>query len=346
MPLSDAARLDVFAEAIDQMVTIEIKNTGMPHGVLRPMYEAARELAGKRPISAVCAERLTAAVQPGDVVLVLTGAGYAPVLSNGESDGPPGAASLARCLYKGLGAVPLFVTEQCHAGPVAASSHAAGLVIKEMRHARLRLGAALATAPRTQAAMEAWTDELFAAARPKAVISAERLGAAPDGVIYGATAIPFSGCASAVDYQPVDLGPVMEEATRRGLLTIGIGDHGNELGFGSIREAVVAAMPRGDTLCAASRADLVFPAMMSNWACYGIEAALACLRRDPSLLHSPAQEERIVRACLQAGGVEAMFASADFAVDGLDGETSMACVQVLQTIVRKFLERETSGLAH
>ncbi len=41
----------------------------------------------------------------------MTGAGYEPTLPKGESDGPPGAASLARILYRGLGAVPVFVNE-------------------------------------------------------------------------------------------------------------------------------------------------------------------------------------------------------------------------------------------
>ena len=347
MRTTDSARLDVFGEAIDQMVTIEIKNTAMPHGVVRPMYEAARTLTGGRPISTVCAERLASAINPGDLVMILTGAGYAPVLAQGESDGPPGAASLARCLYKGLGAVPLFVVEECHAGPVVASSHAAGLVVKDLHHARInRLGAAIAMAPRSQAEVPTWTEELFTTTRPAAVISTERLSAAADGVIYGATAIPFSGPLSTVEYQAVDLGSVMAAANQRGILTIGVGDHGNELGFGSIREAVVGAMPRGDTLCAAIRSDLVFPVMMSNWGCYGIEAALACLLHDPSILHGPTQEDRIIRACLQAGGVEAMFASMEFSVDGLEGEASMACIQILQTIMRKFLEGGTNGLAH
>ncbi len=63
-------------------------------------------------------------------------------------------------------------------------------------------------------------------------------------------------------------------------------------------------------------------------------------------MHSPALEERIVRACLNAGGLEAMFCTTDFSVDGLDGETSMACVQILGNIVRKNLEPPDLGLTH
>lgn len=347
VPSQRISRIDYVGEAIDQLVTIETKNMGMPHNALRPMYQAARALAGGRPISAVCAERLAAELQPGDTVLVLTGAGYAPKMPKGEDDGPPGAASLARALYKGLGAVPVFVVEACHADPVVTSSQAAGLMVKPFRNARdNRLGAALAVAPPTQDAVPAWIDRLFAETRPKAVISTERLGPGRDGVIYGATAIPFSGPDSAMEHDTVDIAPVVVEAARRGILTIGVGDHGNEIGFGAISDAVAKAMPKGATLCDTTITDLVVPAMMSNWGCYGIAAALACLLKAPMLVHSPAQEERIIRACLNAGGVEAMFTSTDFLVDGLDGETSMAIVQFLGNIVRKSLETETTGLAH
>ncbi len=343
----EISRIDYVGEAIDQLVTIEARNMGMPHNVLRPIYEAARTLAGGRPISAVCAERLAAALKPGDTVLMLTGAGYAPTMPKGEDDGPPGAASLARALYKGLGAVPVFVVEACHAEPLVASSQAAGLMVKELRHARdRRLGAALAVAPTAQGEVAGWVERLFADTRPRAVISTERLGPGRDGIIYSATAIPFSGPGSTLEHDAIDIAPLVAEAARRGVLTIGIGDHGNEIGFGAVRDAVAAAMPKGGKLCDTTITDLVVPAMMSNWGCYGIEAALACLLETPSLLHSPAQEERIIRACLAAGGVEAMFSSTEFSVDGLDGETSMAVVQFLGNIVRKSVEAGTTGLAH
>jgi len=338
---------DIVGEAIDQLITIEAKNRGMPHNVLKPMYMAARKLSGGRPISMVAAEALKAALHTKDTVLVLTGAGYEPTLPKGESDGPPGAASLARILYKGLGGVPVFVNEACHADPVIASSHAAGLMVKGFEEARdWSLGAALENAPLTQDAVPAWIDALFERTKPKAVISAERLGPGQNGIIHSATALPLQGPDSFVRFNVVDISGVVTEATKRGILTIGIGDHGNELGFGAIRDAVVQAMPKGEILCTTTPTDIVLPAMMSNWGCYGIEAALAWLLKRPELLHSPAQEARILRACLDAGGLEAMFCTMDFYVDGLEGETSMAVLQFLKDIVGKNLEGGTTGLTH
>lgn len=339
---------DVTGEALDKVCTIEAKNRGMPTNVLGPMYAAARELAGGRPITMVAAEKLKEAVGAGDTVLVLTGAGYAPQMPFGESDGPPGAAAIARALYRGVGAVPVYVLEKCHAGPVVASSHAIGLMVKEhFADAKDKhLGATIEYAPEQQADVNQWAIDLLDRYKPKALISAERIGPGKDGILHSATGIPFYDPSSPSATGVIDIAAVVTEATKRGILTIGIGDHGNEIGFGAIHESVVKTMPKGEYLGTTTPCDIVFPVMMSNWGCYGIEAALAYLLEKPEIIHSPAQEERMLRACLDAGGLEAMFCTTDFVVDGLDGETSMAVMQLLGNIVRKNLEKPTTGLAH
>ena len=54
-------------------------------------------------------------------------------------------------------------------------------------------------------------------------------------------------------------------------------------------------------------------------------------------MHTPAQEERILRACLAAGGYESAHSTTDFAVDGLEGEAGMAVVQLLGSLLRQKL---------
>jgi hypothetical protein len=338
--------IDYVGEAVDQLITIEAKNHGMPHGILRPMYEAARKAAGNKPVTMTAAEGLMKVLGRGDVVFIMTGAGYEPTMPKGESDGPPGAASLARILYRGLGAVPVFVNEACHTDPIIASSEAAHLMVKPFEQARDRhLGAAIENAPTDQSKIPAWVQEIYAKYKPKAVVAAERLGAGANGIVHSATALPltgpdakFEGC--------IDIGEVVTEANKRGIFSVGIGDHGNELGFGTIYDAVVKTMPKGDQMATVVKTDVVIPAMMSNWGCYGIEACLAYLLKKPQLIHSPDMERRIVQACLDAGGLEAMYCTTEFMVDGLDGETSMACMQFLSNIVRKNLEPADAGLTH
>ncbi len=335
---------DIVGEAVDKLITIEAKNRGMPHGILQPLYDAARKAAGGRPLSMLAAEGLKKVLKKGDTVFVLTGAGYAPTMPKGESDGPPGAAALARILYRGLGVVPVFVNEEAHADPIVASSEAGGLMVKTFEEARDRhLGAAMTLAPTDASKVSAWVDKIYAEMKPKAVISAERLGPGKNGIVHSATALPLQG-KDALFYGCIDISEVVDRANKNKIFSIGIGDHGNEIGFGTIWDTVAKVMPKGAEMATVTKTDIVLPAMMSNWGCYGIEACLAFLLKRADLMHSPALEERILRACLDNGGLEAMYCTTDFVVDGLDGESSMACVQLLGNIVRKNLETGESGL--
>ncbi|MFC7399946.1 glutamate cyclase domain-containing protein [Chelatococcus sp. GCM10030263] len=332
---------DFIGENIDRLITVELKNLGMPHDIVRAMYEAAREEGGGRPLTTRAAEGLLREVSRGDVVFVVTGAGYPPGMPNGESDGPPGAAAIARALYWGLGAVPVFVCEQQHAGPIVASSEAATLMLRPREAAMKGFGAALETAPGTSAEVADWAASLYETYKPKALISVERLGPAADGIVYNATGIP-KGPESGI----VDLAPIFYEAEKRGVFSIGLGDHGNEMGFGRIREAVARIMPKGETLATVVKTDVLIPCLMSNWGAYGIEAALAFLLQDASLIHTPQQEERTIRKCLDAGGLEAFWCSTAFIVDSCDGESSMAIVQLLNNMVRLALMKPGRGVAH
>ena len=64
------------------------------------VYDETREMYG-RPLTLLAAERLLESVGRGDHVLIIT--------NSHETDGPPGAAALARSLVVGLGAIPVIV---------------------------------------------------------------------------------------------------------------------------------------------------------------------------------------------------------------------------------------------
>src|SRR3990172_6436377 len=87
---------------------------------LAMLYQASRRLAGE-PLCAAWARRLEAALHPGAAVLLLTGAGAPPSLPWGETDGPLGAAVLARGVVLAFGARPLVVAEARFRGPVVAA---------------------------------------------------------------------------------------------------------------------------------------------------------------------------------------------------------------------------------
>ncbi|MDN5925873.1 MAG: DUF4392 domain-containing protein [Hyphomicrobiales bacterium] len=333
---------DIVGQMVDRLITVELKNPGMPHGFLVDLYEAALNEGGGRPLTARAAELLKEAVSKGDTVFLLTGAGYPPQMPTGESDGPPGAAVLARMLYWGLNAVPVYLCEKKHEGPIRASSEAADVMIHPIDLAIDRgFGAGLLTAPDRQEEVEAWSAEIFERYDPKAIVCIERLGPASDGRVYNAT-----GIVKGPETEIVDLAPLLSEAARRGVGSIGIGDHGNEIGFGRIQSAVREIMPAGKTNACTVATDVLIPCMMSNWGASGIAAQLSYLIGRTDLAHGPEQERRIVEACLAAGGLEAHMCTKRFIVDGAEGESSMAIAQLLKNMVQLFATAPSTGVAH
>ncbi len=339
---------EIIGEYVDRLVTVEMRNPSMTRGITRQLYDAARAERGGRPLTLLAAEGLANSVHRDDNVFIITGAGAPPVLPKGESDGPPGAAVLARALYLGIGATPIYLAEEHHVDPVVASSEAVGVTITDYATAKKRhWGGIVVTAPTRDSEVAGWAASVFDTYRPAAVISIERLGPNEKGVIHGATGL--------AGFSPqVDITPLITEAERRGVFSVGVGDNGNELGFGRIHSAVKEIQPWGKRcqcpcesgMATVVKTDVLVPAFISNWGCYGIEAVLAFLLRKPSLPHTPDMARRSIEACLEAGGLEAMGCTKLFSVDGTEGETSVSVVQMLGDMVRIALAEPYRGPAH
>jgi len=230
-----------------------------------------------------------------------------------------------------------------------ASSEAAGVMIRSFEEAKgRRLGGVMLTAPNQQEKVGEWASDIFNQYRPKALICAEKLGPNEKGVIHGAT-----GLGKELGFI-IDLSPLVGEAERRGVFSVGIGDNGNEFGFGRIYETVREVMPYGKKcqcscgggMATVIKTDVLIPASVSNWGCYGVEAVLAFLLKNRDLMHTPEEEKRILFACLDAVGLEARYCSKRFIADGMPGETSMAVVRLLGDMVRINLAAPDRGVAH
>ncbi|HZT95857.1 MAG TPA: glutamate cyclase domain-containing protein [Chloroflexota bacterium] len=346
-PGTAVAPVPAMAEYVDRLITVEMRNRGMPADKIRHLYDAARADAGA-PLAFRAADGLVRAIARHEPVLIVTGAGSGPLIPNGENDGPVGAATLARALQLGLGALPILVCEQHHLGPIVASCHAAGIELRPLEVAlATRIGGAAAIAPTEQAEVSSWAHRLFDELDPSAVIAIERLGPNEKGIIHGATGLS--------DWGPlVDLSPLFEIAAARGVLTVGVGDAGNEIGFGRIVGAVRSIQPYGAACqcpCGAGMAtvvstDVLVVAAVSNWGAYGIEACLAMLLERADLVHDPNDARRIILRCLESGGLEAMHCTRRFYVDGIRGEVSVNVVQMLREMVRIYLEEPDRGAIH
>ena len=321
---------EIVGDSIDRAVNIEMRfRAGLPRGVTYPLYEAARKKQ-KKPLTWLAAKLLKDKVKPGQHVFVVTGAGTPPGLPAGETDGPPGVAALALAIHAATGAVPLLFTEAPFCANLAATTLAAGLGIRDPQYA-LTTGYTTSVLPlahddtaEKQAAL--YLDTY----KPAMVISIEKLGPNPQGIAHTSTGTPTAGDRARAEC-------LFDEAAARGIPSLGIGDNGNELGFGLIADAVAKYKPNGARLCTRVKTDVLIPANTSNWGAYAVEAALAALVGKPEIMHSAEIERRMIEACVDTHAADGSTGRHILQVDGMPADVSCAVVTMLGCIVRNGL---------
>ena len=330
-------------ESLDRVITIELRSAELNPGTLAALYEAAREKVGG-PVTQVAAMRLDGALGSGAPVILTTGAGGPPWLFQGETDGPLGLAGLARALSLGYGSWPIVVTEARSLAPVTATLVACGVSVLDEALARVRpTTATLAPFTTDPAAAQREAEAFLDRWAPAAVIAIEKTSPNRAGVIHSVTGKAWT---PAVDFARVEA--LIAEARRRGILTIGVGDMGNEMGFGLIEDTVrktvaradVCQCPCGQGMASAVITDVLIPASVSNWGCYGVEAALAIVKRRPDLLHDAHTERAMLSACAAAGAVDGLTSRQILAVDGTSGEVQVAVITLLAELIGKALSAQ------
>ncbi|MBY6058595.1 glutamate cyclase domain-containing protein [Leisingera daeponensis] len=295
---------------------------GLP---LMELYAASRAMADG-PLTLAAATLLRERITPGDRVLVLSG-----FLMRGydlpETDGPIGAAVLARALALGFGAVPVGISEDSVVKCMKTCFATAGLIpagVEDLDSGRNRC--ALLGFPVDPAEAQDAASALLDRFKPTAVIAVERPGAGSDGEYHGGGGFRISSFTAKTDV-------LFAEARARGIATIGIGDLGNELGMGNVAEIVRANVPLGDVIAAELKSDVAVIANISNWGAYGVAACIAAMSGNPAAFHDRAQEIRLIEACVRAGAIDPVGGQLRNFVDGTDAETNAAMVELLQSLV-------------
>jgi D-glutamate cyclase len=311
------------------------------------LYEAARADAG-RPLVRAAAERL-AEVPAGRFFVITTGSlsrsWISPNIS--ENDGPAGAAALARALSIARQAIPVVVAEASLLTPIGKVFEAAGFSLVSLEQAQQIVGGKpwLAAAVLESFAIvdeEATSDskKLFDKFDPTLLVATERAGRNSKGIYHNARGQNYGEGRARVDY-------LFEEAERRNVATIGVGDGGNEIGMGRIAPVVEAHVPFGKQcacgcgggIAAITKTSALVTAACSNWGCYGIVASLAVLDGDERLLHTPAREEALLEAGARAGLIDSSSGTVGLAVDGIPLAAHLAIIELLHELGVREIER-------
>jgi hypothetical protein len=308
----------IAADNIDRLLTIEVRRPGVVRGFKSVLQDTVRGDADEALVlgGARLLDRSPARIG------IVTGAAVPDHMPAGENDGPFGTVVLTRVLEQMGHQVTIYTDPAC-APPIAAllrrSGRAAALV--ELRYGDLRQQEAAADA----------SDLL---------IAIERLGGNVYGHLYGMTAVSRDPFRSNVDH-------LFRAHAGLGRDSLGIGDGGNEIGFGAFRDALAERLPRINqadrTPCGGGVFSVVPTTRLvvgstSNLGAYGVCAALALLRNDLTLCHDPEEEEALhhvgVGLGLSDGGGGGIIA----ACDGIPSRASAALVLLMRTIVERALE--------
>jgi hypothetical protein len=301
----------VGADPIDHLLALDPARRGIA-GFFRPggALRAARALTGARS------------------VLIVTGFIVAEGMP--ETDGPPGAVVLGRALRR-LGARVRYTSDAAALAPLASALRALGEPTDVFGYPDHADAAA----------------EVLAKERPTHLIAIERPGRCRSGDYLNMRGISVAEWNRPLDemfllaksqggegrpgrrsHAASRTGPPRTTPGWRAPLTIGVGDGGNEIGMGSVRTLLAREGRLVARTASVVPVDHLVVAGVSNWGAYGIVAQLGRLTGQP-LLHTPAEERRLIDACVSAGAVDGITRRKEPTVDTLSADTHAALVALL-----------------
>lgn len=329
--------LEVMGEQIDRSITVCLRPR-YNWGATPRLWEAAYDRLG-RPLSLLAAEKLVEAVKPGDTVILSAGWVIPPLLPEGEICGLAGICSLARGLCVALGARSLFVTERPSMGPIRAVAQAAELRVWDYEHwmeMPTPYSTALYDFPIDNEEAKEVAKRLLDETDAKAVITVEKSDVNEKGTHHTGLGEDMGPYTAKVEH-------LVNEANRRGVLTIGIGDVGNEIGFGMIHdEAAEIIVPYGKQcncgcgggIIGTTPTDCLVVATASNKGAYGVLACLAGLTGKADALQSTELQRRMMDAARDYPVYDSLTLRNTFTEDGAPGELTLFLIEQLRWITQ------------
>lgn len=302
------------ADNIDRLVSLDFGHRGKSE----VLYEAARKVQGA-PLTLLGADLIQRNISaPGQIVLIITGGLIRPDVepSMGEMDGPPGAAILARGLAEVFGVLPVVLTDKTQSDAVAGTIKGGGLRCLPVAQARSThsdgykmVCGLISDFPLAHEEKEenlpAKSQEILNELSPRIVVFIERGGFNEKRVYHNSRGKNVGTVRSKMDYMAL-------AAAEAGIPTIGIGDGGNEIGMGLIREQIRPIIPFGEKcqcpceggIVTTTSTTVLIIGHTSNWGAYGLIGALSLTTGNRAILHTPEEEAILLRAAVDSGLVD------------------------------------------
>jgi hypothetical protein len=184
------------------------------------------------------------------------------------------------------------------------------------------------------------SSDLIKKYKPTAVITIEKSGMNEKDIIHSCRGADTTKCTAKINF-------LVREANKKGILTVGIGDGGNEIGMGLIREDIKKYIPFGNKckcsceagIAPSTKTDFLITAAISNWGAYGLEVGLAVLKGKPDIFHNGEIERRVLEKAADAQFIDRISGYTEPSVDGLLAHIHISFVELLREWVVKGTEK-------
>lgn len=330
MEAENLAELNV-GENLDQLMNLDPRG----YGVCRILYCGARAYMGE-PIAMKCAKALNSTIQQGDIVYIITGFVLMPH-KHGEMDGIIGSMLLARMLVKAYDAKPIIICpKECnHAVEKLADVVGLHLYVKATQIKSMPIAVGRITYTKDSNQAEEQAKNIMKKLPPKAVIAIEAPGANSKGVYHSAKGYDLTKLEAKSDL-------LFKKCKEAGILNIAIGDLGNELGMGAIKEHLQKCIPymeKGGCSCGCGEggasevaADYIITATISHWGVEALIAAVAWIHKKPEWIHSKEMEIEAIKRASNCGMVD-MYGWLEYAIDGIDLDFHVNLLELMRLCI-------------
>jgi hypothetical protein len=265
---------------------------------VKNLYRASFKAMGYEPFLKTAKDILKKATS-NSKVLITTGF---PIAKKSDTDGPLGAAVLAKELSK-IGFKIVFLTEKLHAEII--NNVCCSLGFKNFNMI-------ITSNKNYNSTVKSVVDGNF-----KILIAIEKPSWNSMKVYHNMYGENISSLCA-----PIDI--IFDLAYKSNTLTIGVGDGGNEIGMGTIRKSVLRYVPYGKICICECKSGIasITPTKnllvggTSNWASYFLAALIAMLSGN-LFDHNEENEKLIFEAAIKSGAVDGFSGKAKKFVDGI-----------------------------
>ena len=232
----------------------------------------------------------------------------------GETDGPSGSIALALALER-LGKQVLLITdpysEMILQRLITVMNLKAQLLIRRSEQSEAEL-------------LSVW--DTF---KPDLLVGLERPGRTESGKVFSMHALDITSFCPDTDF-------LFYHARNYNIPTVCIGDGGNEVGMGKVKELIIKQVPLGEIIAAAFSADVLLSCGVSNWGGIGLAGLLSLLSKN-NLLHEDEQEAVMIQAMADCGAVDGVLKKVGTTIDGFSFEENLQILKDVRQVVKDHL---------